>query len=136
MWHKIKTEGRPPEPSVLRPCPPHLRIANIEAEALAMLNELEQLKNPVLLPIVDSDRFDLMTAVMQPLLRWLGDRGCFTRPELITIYVMMLVGSVVVTTGFAGTFIFGPEAGTLAAQSVRPPFTDLSLGRRAFQKGT
>ncbi len=57
------------------------------------------------IPIIAIFLLFLMTAVMQPLLRWLGDRGYFTRPELITIYVMMLVGSVVVTTGFAGTFL-------------------------------
>ncbi|MBT6628655.1 MAG: hypothetical protein HOB49_16705, partial [Gemmatimonadetes bacterium] len=57
------------------------------------------------IPIIAIFLLFLVTVVLQPILRWLGDRGAFTRPELITIYVMMLVGSVVVTTGFAGTFL-------------------------------
>ena len=47
----------------------------------------------------------LTTAVLQPLLRLLSHRLAFTRPELIVVYVMMLAGSVVVTTGFTGTFL-------------------------------
>lgn len=57
------------------------------------------------IPIIAIFLLFLVTAVLQPLLRLLGDRGLFTRAELITIYVMMLVGAVVVTTGFTGTFL-------------------------------
>ncbi|MBT6145067.1 MAG: hypothetical protein HN712_04875 [Gemmatimonadetes bacterium] len=57
------------------------------------------------IPIIAIFLLFLVTVVLQPILRWLGKHGLFTRPELITIYVMMLVGSVVVTTGFTGTFL-------------------------------
>ncbi len=57
------------------------------------------------IPIIAIFLLFLVTVILQPMLRWLGARGAFTRSELITMYVMMLVGSVVVTTGFAGTFL-------------------------------
>ncbi|MEW6755323.1 MAG: DUF6785 family protein, partial [Candidatus Latescibacterota bacterium] len=47
----------------------------------------------------------LLTGVAVPLLKAWRRRWCFTRAELITIYAMLLVGSVVVTTGFTGSFL-------------------------------
>ena len=57
------------------------------------------------IPIVTVFILFAITAVAQPLLRLLSRRLAFCRAELITVYVMMLVGSVVVTTGFTGTFL-------------------------------
>ena len=47
----------------------------------------------------------MFVAFIQPLLRLLARRLAFSRAELIAVYVMMLAGSVVVTTGFAGSFL-------------------------------
>ena len=47
----------------------------------------------------------LLTAVALPLLKMLGRAWAFSRAELIAVYAMMLVGAVVVTTGFTGSFL-------------------------------
>lgn len=57
------------------------------------------------IPIVAVFLLFAVTAVAQPILRLLSRKLAFRRAELITVYVMMLVGSVVVTTGFTGTFL-------------------------------
>ena len=46
-----------------------------------------------------------VVALTQPLLRLLSRGLAFGRAELITVYVMMLAGSVVVTTGLTGSFL-------------------------------
>ena len=57
------------------------------------------------IPIVAVLFFFLLSAGALPLLRALGPAWNFTRHELVAIYIMMLVGSVVVTTGFTGSFL-------------------------------
>ena len=57
------------------------------------------------IPIIAVFLLFAVVAVAQPVLRTLSRRFAFRRTELITVYVMMLVGSVVVTTGFTGTFL-------------------------------
>ncbi|MDA0337979.1 MAG: hypothetical protein O2782_22650 [bacterium] len=57
------------------------------------------------IPIIAVFLLFFLAAVAQPILRQLSRRFAFRRDELITVYVMMLVGSVVVTTGFTGTFL-------------------------------
>jgi hypothetical protein len=57
------------------------------------------------IPIIAVFLLFAVTAVAQPLLKLLSRRLAFRRTELITVYVMMLVGSVVVTTGFTGSFL-------------------------------
>ena len=47
----------------------------------------------------------LLTAAVLPLLKMLGRAWAFSRAELIAVYAMMLVGAVVVTTGFTGSFL-------------------------------
>lgn len=46
-----------------------------------------------------------LAAVVVPLFKLLRSGLAFSRAELITVYVMMLVGAVVVTAGFAGSFL-------------------------------
>ena len=57
------------------------------------------------IPIIAVLFFFLLVALVVPGLKWIGGQLAFSRLELITIYVMMLVGSVVVTTGFTGSFL-------------------------------
>ena len=57
------------------------------------------------IPIIAVLFFFLLMALVVPSLKWIGGQLAFSRLELITIYVMMLVGSVVVTTGFTGSFL-------------------------------
>ena len=57
------------------------------------------------IPIITVVMFFALVAVGVPLLKVLGSRFAYSRGELITVYVMMLVGSVVVTTGFTGSFL-------------------------------
>lgn len=57
------------------------------------------------IPIIAVLFFFLLTAAVLPLLRILGPAWTFTRAELIAIYIMMIVGSVVVTTGFTSSFL-------------------------------
>ena len=46
-----------------------------------------------------------LVAVVVPVLKLLGTRLAFSRAELVTVYIMMLVGSVIVTVGFSGSFL-------------------------------
>lgn len=57
------------------------------------------------IPIIAVVFLFLLTIVVVPVLRIMGKRLAFSRAELITVYAMMLVGSVVVTTGFTGSFL-------------------------------
>ena len=55
------------------------------------------------IPIIAVLFIFLLVLVAVPVLKALGRR--ISRGELVTVYVMMLVGSVVVTTGFTGSFL-------------------------------
>ena len=57
------------------------------------------------IPIIAVLLFFFVIALAVPVLKVLGGRFAFGRGELITVYAMMLVGSVVVTTGFTGSFL-------------------------------
>ena len=57
------------------------------------------------IPIIAVLLFFFLTFLVVPLLQGLRQSLAFSRAELITVYVMMLVGSVVVTTGFTGSFL-------------------------------
>ena len=48
--------------------------------------------------------FGLAAAVV-PALKLIGPRLSLCRAELVTVYIMMLVGSVIVTVGFSGSFL-------------------------------
>ena len=56
-------------------------------------------------PILAVFLFFFVTAVFAPLLKTLRPSLSLSRGELITIYAMMLTGSVVVTNGFTGSFL-------------------------------
>ena len=47
----------------------------------------------------------LLVAALVPALKLLRSRFAFSRAEVITIYIMMLTGAVVVTDGFSGSFL-------------------------------
>ena len=57
------------------------------------------------IPVIAVFLLFAVVALAQPLLRLLSRRLAFARAELITVYVMMLAGSVVVTTGLTGSFL-------------------------------
>ena len=57
------------------------------------------------IPVIAVFLLFAVVALAQPLLRLLSRRFAFGRAELITVYVMMLAGSVVVTTGLTGSFL-------------------------------
>lgn len=57
------------------------------------------------IPIIAVFLLAVLVGVVMPFLKMLGRRFAYTRAELITVYVMMLVGSVVVTTGFTGSLL-------------------------------
>jgi hypothetical protein len=78
-------------------------ISLISPWAVLMVKGSQLTSNAI--PIIAVALLFLTTLVATPLLRALGARWAFNRSELITIYIMMLVGSVVVTTGFTGSFL-------------------------------
>ena len=57
------------------------------------------------IPVIAVLLLFLLTAAVLPLLKMLGRAWAFSRAELIAVYAMMLVGAVVVTTGFTGSFL-------------------------------
>ncbi len=57
------------------------------------------------IPVIAVFLLFAVAALAQPLLRLLSRRLAFGRAELVTVYVMMLAGSVVVTTGLTGSFL-------------------------------
>ncbi|MBT3374656.1 MAG: hypothetical protein HN406_03610 [Lentisphaerae bacterium] len=57
------------------------------------------------IPIIAVFLLALLVGLGMPFLKLLGRRFAYARSELITVYVMMLVGSVVVTTGFTGSLL-------------------------------
>ena len=80
-----------------------LAISLISPWAILMVQGSQLTSNAI--PIIAVALLFVVTLVAMPLLRSLGKTFAFNREELITIYVMMLVGSVVVTTGFTGSFL-------------------------------
>ena len=78
-------------------------ISLLSPWAILMVKGSQLTSNAI--PIVAVLFFFLLTAGLLPLLRILGPTWIFSRHELIAIYIMMLVGSVVVTTGFTGSFL-------------------------------
>ena len=80
-----------------------LAISLLSPWAVLMVKGSQLTSNAI--PIVAVLFFFLLTSICLPLLRALGPTWIFTRPELIAIYIMMIVGSVVVTTGFTGSFL-------------------------------
>ena len=80
-----------------------LAISLISPWAILMVQGSQLTSNAI--PIIAVALLFIVTVVAMPLLRSLGKTFAFNREELITIYVMMLVGSVVVTTGFTGSFL-------------------------------
>ena len=57
------------------------------------------------LPVIAVILLFLLVALVVPALKLLRSRLAFSRAEIITIYIMMLVGAVVVTDGFSGSFL-------------------------------
>ena len=57
------------------------------------------------IPIIAVFLLFATVVIAQPVLRLLSHRLAFSRAELLTVYVMMLTGSVVVTTGLTGSFL-------------------------------
>ncbi|MBT4496405.1 MAG: hypothetical protein HOC74_01710, partial [Gemmatimonadetes bacterium] len=78
-------------------------ISIISPWAVLMVKGSQLTSNAI--PIITVILFFLVTILAMPLLKILRRSMAFTRAELITVYVMMLVGSVVVTTGFTGSFL-------------------------------
>ena len=71
-------------------------ISLISPYAVLMVKGSQLTSNAI--PIIAVTILFVLTVVALPILRLLQSRWIFQREELITIYVMMLVGSVVVTT--------------------------------------
>ena len=80
-----------------------LAISLLSPWAVLMVKGSQLTSNAI--PIVAVVFFFLLTACALPLLRALGPSWVFTRSELLAVYIMMIVGSVVVTTGFTGSFL-------------------------------
>jgi uncharacterized protein DUF6785/uncharacterized protein DUF6784 len=78
-------------------------ISIISPWAVLMVQGSQLTSNAI--PIIAVVLLFLLTAVVFPLLKLLSRRLSMSRSELITVYVMMLVGSVVVTTGFTRSFL-------------------------------
>jgi hypothetical protein len=78
-------------------------ISFISPWAILMVKGSELTSNAI--PIIAVLLFFLVTVLAVPLLKILRRSLAFDRAELITVYVMMLVGSVVVTTGFTGSLL-------------------------------
>ena len=78
-------------------------ISIISPWAILMVKGSQLTSNAI--PIIAVLFFFLLTILVVPLLKTIGRSLAFNRAELITIYAMMLVGAVVVTTGFTGSFL-------------------------------
>ena len=78
-------------------------IGLISPWAILMVKGSQLTSNAV--PIIAVLFLFILTALAVPVLKTLDRRLAFSRNELITVYVMMLTGSVVVTTGFTGSFL-------------------------------
>lgn len=78
-------------------------ISLLSPWAILMVKGSQLTSNAI--PIVAVLFFFMLTAGALPLLRLLGPAWEFSRQESIAVYIMMIVGSVVVTTGFTGSFL-------------------------------
>ena len=80
-----------------------LAISFISPWAILLVKGSQLTSNAI--PLIAILFLFLLTALVAPLLKILPMVRPLSGTELITIYVMMLVGSVVVTTGFTGSFL-------------------------------
>lgn len=80
-----------------------LAISFISPWAILLVKGSQLTSNAI--PIIAVLFLFLLTALVVPLLKLLPMVRPLSGPELITVYVMMLIGSVVVTTGFTGSFL-------------------------------
>jgi len=78
-------------------------ISIISPWAILMVKGSQLTSNAI--PIIAVLFFFLLTILVVPVFKFLKRHLAFSRTELITVYAMMLVGSVVVTTGFTGSFL-------------------------------
>ncbi len=78
-------------------------ISILSPWAILMVKGSQLTSNAI--PIIAVLIFFLIIAVAVPLIKLIGHRFALSRAELITVYAMMLTGSVVVTTGFTGSFL-------------------------------
>lgn len=78
-------------------------ISLISPWAILMVKGSQLTSNAI--PIIAVLLFFFVVALAVPVLKILGRHFAFARGELICIYAMMLAGSVVVTTGFTGSFL-------------------------------
>lgn len=78
-------------------------ISIVSPWAVMMVKGSQLTSNAI--PIIAVFLLALLVGVVMPLLKILGRRFAYSRAELITVYSMMLVGSVVVTTGFTGSLL-------------------------------
>ena len=78
-------------------------ISLLSPWAILMVKGSQLTSNAI--PIVAVLFLFVLTAGVLPLLRSLGSAWDFSRQESIAVYIMMIVGSVVVTTGFTGSFL-------------------------------
>ena len=80
-----------------------LAISLLSPWAVLMVQGSQLTSNAI--PIIAVVLLLLLTAGVMPLLRLWQRAWALSRGELVTVYTMMLVGSVVVTTGFTGSFL-------------------------------
>ena len=80
-----------------------LAISLISPWAILLVKGSQLTSNAI--PLIAVLFLFLLTALVVPLIKLLPGIRPLSGTELITVYVMMLVGSVVVTTGFTGSFL-------------------------------
>ena len=80
-----------------------LAISFISPWAILLVKGSQLTSNAI--PLIAVLFLFLLTAIVAPLLKLLPLGRPLSGTELITVYVMMLIGSVVVTTGFTGSFL-------------------------------
>jgi len=78
-------------------------ISYLSPWAILMVKGSQLTSNAI--PIIAVVFFFLIIGLGIPVIKLVGRRFAFSRAELITVYAMMLIGSVVVTTGFTGSFL-------------------------------
>ncbi len=101
------TEIHPPAGVTLRAvfigCILVLAISIISPWAIFLVKGSQLTSNAI--PIIAVLFLFLLVALVAPLLKCLPLVNPLSGTELVTVYVMMLIGSVVVTTGFTGSFL-------------------------------
>ncbi|MBT6145068.1 MAG: hypothetical protein HOH74_06545, partial [Gemmatimonadetes bacterium] len=70
----------------------------------ALLHKSSELTSNAI-PVIAVVSLFVLTAVVAPVMRALSPRLAFTRPELLVIYVMMLIAAVIPTKGLMGSFL-------------------------------